>query len=90
MELEQEEFLQEKKEKYIYCEDNWSPSHWCNSSQSYGYEVEKGSKTSIIRFDNDKKKNQNICHRCSEDWIPDHKCRTNHTTHCKIINGKEV
>ena len=33
---------------------------------------------------------KNTCHRCGKKSIPSHKCMYNHTSHCKIIDGKEV
>ena len=34
-------------------------------------------------------KENNFC-QCAEDWISCHKCKYNHRTRYKIINGKEV
>jgi hypothetical protein len=40
---------------------------------------------------NDEEKRKKIIfRRCGKNWVPGHRCASNHLYHCKIINGKEV
>ena len=87
-------YLQEKEAQCRYRRDNWSHGHQCNKYELYSYEFEKKLKkklkknTPVALTVTKEKKNTFL--RCGECWIPSHKCRTNHTTDCKIIKRKEV
>ena len=58
-------YRQEKETQCRYCEDNWSPSHQFQKSQSYAYEIENRSKTSN-RYSDNRKNKKNTCPRCSD------------------------